>query len=101
MLSMVENEAINLNKYQALILDTQGSELLILKGAGQLITRFKYIKIEVPDFESYLGCCQLDDLIKYLSAFGFMLTRKKKFAEMEGVGVYYDVLFERQSNGKL
>jgi FkbM family methyltransferase len=97
MLSMVKNEAINLNKYQALILDTQGSELLIIKGAAELINRFKYIKIEVPDFESYLGCCQLNELTKYLSAYGFKQTRKEKFAEMEGVGAYYDVLFERNS----
>ncbi len=50
--ALLEREKIDLSNYQALILDTQGSELLVLKGAVAILKNFKYIKTEVADFES-------------------------------------------------
>ena len=41
----------------ALVLDTQGTELLILKGAEPILKHFKYIKTEAADFELYKDCC--------------------------------------------
>ena len=81
--------------YEALILDTQGSELLILKGCGDLLSKFQYIKTEAPDFESYLGCCLIDELTSYLSGFGFRLEKKEVQAHKNGVGNYYDALYVR------
>ena len=86
---------INLEGYEALILDTQGSELLILKGCGDLLSKFQYIKTEAPDFESYLGCCLIDELTSYLSGFGFRLEKKEVQAHKNGVGNYYDALYVR------
>jgi hypothetical protein len=36
----------------AIILDTQGSELLILKGAQATLRQASYVKVEAADFES-------------------------------------------------
>jgi methyltransferase, FkbM family len=92
---MVEREEIDINRYQALIIDTQGSELLVLKGAGELLRKFEYIKTEVADFESYVGCCTLSDLTSFLGTFGFREIRRTRFAKRAAGGNYYDVLFRR------
>ena len=47
-----------MSKYDALVLDTQGSELLVLKGAAGLLPNIKYVQAEVADFESYSGACR-------------------------------------------
>ena len=41
--------------WDALVMDTQEPELLILKGAEPMLSQFKYIKTEAADFESYVG----------------------------------------------
>jgi FkbM family methyltransferase len=94
---MLEAEQIDLADYQALVLDTQGSELLVLQGAIPVLGRFRYVKAEVADFESYAGCCQLSGLLQFMRQQGFALARKAPFATTkDGAGTYYDVLFERK-----
>ena len=55
--TLFKREQLDASKYQALIMDTQGSELLVLKGSIPILDNFKFIKTEVADFESYEGCC--------------------------------------------
>ena len=54
--SIFEREKIK-NKYDALVLDTQVLELLVLEG-GKLLSYLKYIKTEVADFDAYQNGCQ-------------------------------------------
>lgn len=84
--------------YQALVMDTQGSELLVLKGATKSLCQFKYIKTEAADFESYIGCATVDGLTDYLARFGFKLIRRDRFVAVAGVGQYFDLLFRRSMN---
>lgn len=93
--SILAEERINPREYDALIMDTQGSELLVLKGAVSLLHNFKYIKTEVPDFESYVGCCQLADIASFLTRYGYREWSRHKFAERSAGGSYYDVVYER------
>lgn len=95
--SLVERERIDLDRYDALILDTQGSELLVLKGAATLLHRFAFIKTEAADFESYEGCCRLADIDDFLKDRGFKRTATKRVAHKAGVGSYYEVSYERRS----
>lgn len=83
--------------YDALVMDTQGSELMILQGAGDLLDRFDYIKTEAADFESYENCATVASLTDFLGAHGFSLVRQDKFAAHPSLGSYYDILFERTS----
>ena len=83
-------------RYDALVMDTQGSELLVLKGAEPLLVNFKYIKTEAADFEVYYGCVKLDELEQYLGARGFKAVRRDCFAERAEGGACYDVLFKRR-----
>ncbi len=95
--TVIEKENIELSTFDTLIMDTQGSELLVLKGAGDLLNNFQYIKTEAADFEAYENCCQLKDLDDYLATFQFEQIRKDKFAEHKDGGKYYDIVY-RNSN---
>ncbi len=94
--SFLKKEGINIADYDTLIMDTQGSELRVLKGAASILHNFKFIKTEVPDFESYKGCCQLKDINEFLSLYGFRELSRNKFIESTAVGNYYDIVYERK-----
>jgi FkbM family methyltransferase len=95
LLTLFKNENIDACKYQALIMDTQGSELLVLRGCGPLLHQFEFIKTEVPDFESYEGCCQLADIQTFMEDHGFREISRAEFARSPGRGSYYDIVFQR------
>jgi len=88
---------VDTRKYDALVMDTQGSELLVLQGAGELLGQFRYIRTEAADFESYKDCATVKSIEEFLSAAGFKLIRKDQFAKREAGGAYFDVLFERNT----
>jgi FkbM family methyltransferase len=83
------------HNYDALVMDTQGAELLVLKGAAESLMHFKYIKTEAADFESYRSGAQAGDLISYLRAAGFRLIKSVGFARSPKGGQYFELLFER------
>jgi hypothetical protein len=93
--SMIKREKVDLAEYDALVMDTQGSELLVLKRATDILENFKFIKTEAADFEVYKGCCTLADLDDFLRMHHFKRIRKKSFAHKSGVGSCYDVLYAR------
>ena len=91
--TFIKNENIDLSKFDTLIMDTQGSELLVLKGAEDLLNHFQFIKTEAADFEAYENCCQVKDLDRYLATFNFKQISKDIFAERDQGGKYYDILY--------
>src|SRR5437763_4027468 len=91
--SLVKKEGIEIDNYDALIMDTQGSEMLVLKGAESLLSRFTYIKSEVPDFESYKNCCRIEDLARFLGDRGFREINRNKIAVRKTGGTYYDIVY--------
>jgi hypothetical protein len=93
--SVLGKAGIDSSAYDALVLDTQGSELLVLKGAQELLSGFKYIRTEAADFESYKNCATVASIDEFLVDFGFKLSRQDKFARRQAGGTYFDVLFER------
>lgn len=94
--SIIDTEKIDLAAFDALVLDTQGSELKILSGSREVLPGFSYIKVEVPNFESYEGCCQLDELNRFMVQQGFSEKSRIPFMHQPGVGTYFDVLYERR-----
>lgn len=95
--TLLERERINATDYDALIMDTQGSELLVLKGAAPVLHAFRFIKTEVSDFESYAGCCQLKDIDSFVKQHGFKEISRQKFAQHAKGGSYYDVVYEKKA----
>jgi FkbM family methyltransferase len=94
--TLLKRQAINLSEFDALVLDTQGSERLILQGAIPILDKFRFIKTEVADFESYAGCCQLKEMNLFLKSRGFRQISRHRFAERTGLGSYYDVVYENK-----
>ena len=94
--SLLARERIDIRKFDALVLDTQGSELRILKGAASLLPNFRFVKVEVPDFESYRGCCQIGELSTYMASNGFSENCRVPFMRTSNLGTYFDVIYERQ-----
>jgi FkbM family methyltransferase len=95
---LVEQEHIDLSVFNALILDVQGAELLVLKGAVDSLTRMRYIKTEAANFEAYSHCCTMDELSVYLKSRGFRCIAHKPFASKHRVGTYYNVLYQRRKS---
>jgi FkbM family methyltransferase len=91
--TLLARERIDLKRYDALVMDTQGTELLVLKGAGSLLEGFRFIKTEVPDFEAYAGCAQLADIARFLTERGYAELARNRFATRPGGGNYYDVVY--------
>ncbi len=93
--TLIEAENIEIIKYDALIMDTQGTELLVLKGAENLLHRFKYIKTEAADFEIYKNCCQVEDLEYFLGKHNFKEITRTKFAARKEGGNCYDIIYKK------
>jgi FkbM family methyltransferase len=92
--SLLKRENVRVADYDALVLDTQGSEMLVLRGAQELLGGFQFIKAEVADFESYKGCCRLPEMDAFLTQHGFHRVLAKKFWVKKGVGTYYEVVYQ-------
>jgi FkbM family methyltransferase len=56
-------------KYNLILLDVQGYELEVLKGAINTLTHIDYILTEVNEKELYENCAQLDQLDLFLKDF--------------------------------
>jgi FkbM family methyltransferase len=71
----------NISNVNMLNLDVQGAELLVLKGAENILQNIKYIYTEVNDEELYIGCALIKQLDEYLNSKGFerILTKMTDF----------------------
>ena len=94
--TLLARERIDVARYDSLVMDTQGSELLVLKGAEPLLERVRFIKTEVPDFEAYTGCARLDDIAEFLEERGYAELSRHRFATRAEGGSYYDVVYAKQ-----
>jgi FkbM family methyltransferase len=90
-------ENIDLKNYNSLIIDTQGSELLVLKGLGEFINFFKYAKVEACSFQSYEGGCTDVEIVSYMEDYNFF--EKKRFTSSTKIEkknyLSHDILFEK------
>jgi FkbM family methyltransferase len=94
--TIVEIEGIDLNDYDCLVLDTQGSELLVLQGADHVLRNVGLVKVEVADFESYAGCPRPDDIFNHLKIYGFLEQTRVAFAQHPNGGRYFDISYSRR-----
>jgi len=89
-------EHFNKLDYDTLVIDTQGSELLVLKGADKTLNNIRFIKVEAADFEAYRGCCKVEDIDKFLTNLGFKeIDRQKMDSSKENMN-YFDLLYYRE-----
>jgi len=93
--TLLREEGEDAARYDTLVMKTQGSELLVLRGAEPMLGGLRFIKAEAPDFEAYKGCCLLADLKGFLTARGFRQIFKRRFPVSAEGRHYYDVVYER------
>lgn len=94
--TLLDMDVFKGRKYQALIMDTQGSELLVLKGALPILDQFQYIKTEVADFQSYQDGCLLSDMTDFMDRYGYIELSRRRFAGDDRVGNYYDIIYSKK-----
>jgi FkbM family methyltransferase len=93
--SFLDRHAIDVGGFDTLVLDTQGSELLVLKGAESILHRIEQVWTEAADFEAYRDGARLQEIGDFLSARGFREIHRTAFADRPQGGTYYDVLYRR------
>jgi FkbM family methyltransferase len=95
MASLIAEKDIQMDRYDALILDVQGAEMNVLMGMEAYLDGFEYLKIEAADYEAYQGGTTLREIRAYFD--------DRNFVEVgcfpTGVAVegetYYEVVFRR------
>ena len=93
--TIIDREHIHLSDYDGLVLDTQGSELLVLKGAQRVLQTVRMVKAEVADFEAYAGCPRPEQLADFLKDYGLREWMRTAFAKHSSGGRYYDITYLR------
>jgi FkbM family methyltransferase len=91
---LVERGTIRL-PVDAIVIDTQGADLLVLKGAEAVLRQASWVKVEAADFESYRGGATLEAIEAFLKKFSLRCVKKARFARHPSGGGYYDLLFKR------
>lgn len=88
-------EDIDLELYDALLVDTQGAELKVLKGLGDSLAQFDLLILEAADFSAYEGGCSASELTEYLRPRGFVEVDRLMFETDPTIGSYYNLIFAR------
>jgi FkbM family methyltransferase len=91
--TLLQRYKIPLDDYDALLLDTQGAELLILQGASSILSHFLFIQAEAANYEAYKNCPRIGDIIAYVEPHGFMVVPESMAGHDNGVRGHYDLLF--------
>ena len=86
---IAENE-IDLRAFQALTLDVEGSEHLVLKAMEHMLSGFRYVECEVSDYPSRVGSPTTDDL----DAFRQLVKRAFGYG-VNGNGTFWDIVWKK------
>ncbi len=86
------------HRYDALVMDVQSAELLVLQGAERCLPGFSHIQTEAGNFDIYKGGVQSDELEAYLAARDFTVIRRDVFARRAGqTGECFDLLLANKN----
>jgi len=77
-------------------IDTQGSELDILKGGKKTISRCKLIYMECPIIEYNAGSPKLDDYISFLDSIDYVPYDICEIHHIDNILVQADIIFIRK-----
>ena len=82
-------------KIHKLVLDTQGSELSILKGAGELLNNVTSIECEVEFVELYKNQPLYEEVTAYLKKYGFRFSHFRTLIKWSGYPIFADAIYKR------
>lgn len=97
-MEMVEMERLDDIKfdhalYNMINIDVQGYELEVFKGAMETLRSINIIYTEVNFEQVYKGCCQVEELDRLLSAFGFKRVLTKDCGARRNHKTWGDALY--------
>ena len=93
--TIIDREHINLSNYDSLVVDTQGSQLLVLKGAQRVLQTVRMVKVAVADFEAYAGCARPEQIADFLRDYGLRKWTRIPLAKHSSGGYYYDIYLRK------
>jgi FkbM family methyltransferase len=81
----LEDSGITPEEVDILVLDTQGAELMCLKGARRILTSVKYIETEVSTKPVYEGGVLLSELETWMNSHGFQRSTMIRRPHMNAI----------------
>lgn len=87
-------ENIDVTLYDVLVIDTQGSELAILRGMQMMLTNFQYILVEACNFDSYENGAQFEEINSFLNIQNFTCIKKITKQKFTKEAEYFDCLYQ-------
>ena len=70
--SLITEKNIDITQYDFLNMDIQGSELIALKGFGNMLKKLNFIYLEVSTDHIYKDCPLIEDIDNFLKDFNFI-----------------------------
>jgi FkbM family methyltransferase len=74
--------------YNFINMDVQGYELEVLKGSVRFLQKVDYVMTEINRAEVYENCAKIDQLIDFLSPYGFQLVEQDWGGDTWGDGFF-------------
>lgn len=93
--TIIRKERLSPKKYDTLVMDVEGAELMVLKGAKISLKQFKWVFLECTNFDARKGACQCHEIVDFLEKKGFFEERRHYHSSLEGVGEIYNILFTK------
>jgi len=86
----------NINNFNILNMDIQGSELLALLGASEIISNLDVIYTEINYDYIYENCALINEIDDYLSKHDFTRFKTKTIKDVDGRSVWGDALYVKK-----
>ena len=83
-------------QFELVVLNTQGSELHVLRGTRHVLKGAKALLIEVSDNPSHKGGCTFDQVTAHVRQFGFRLRQVQIRPQGWGDALYVKVCYEER-----
>lgn len=87
-MARLDDLKLNLSPYNMISVDVQGYELEVFRGAKETLKKIDYIVTELNRAELYENCAQVEQLIDFLTPYGFDLVEEAWVGETWGDGLF-------------
>jgi FkbM family methyltransferase len=84
--NIVRDNEIDLDKFDTIIIDVQGYELEVLKGAAKTMLSMNHAWIEVNNVETYEGCPLVDEVDAFMADYAMMRIHTHWFGPNKAYG---------------
>lgn len=91
-----QDQDLNMKSYQALIVDAQGAELNVLRGATEFLDKVQFVEVESTDFIAYKNGATISEIDAFMKNAGFEKIREELQCRAEvGEGNCYNLVYEK------